>query len=160
MKKKVLITGGSGLLAVNWALSIRDEYEVSLLLHQRKISLQGVKTDKMPISSIDGCIDLVNKHQPDVVIHTAGLASVEACESNLDLAKESNVDLAKNMATFLSKKNGNCAIFEAGSILHKAMVEKGSRVALQILSRQIHLLGRPKYKTQKYKGIKGLDGEM
>ena len=38
--------------------------------------------------------------------------------------------------------------------------EKEERVALQILSTQIHLLARPKYKTQKYKGIKGLDGEM
>tara|TARA_R110000823_G_scaffold181783_1_gene314083 strand:- start:186 stop:410 length:225 start_codon:yes stop_codon:yes gene_type:complete len=38
--------------------------------------------------------------------------------------------------------------------------EKEEREALQILSTQIHLLARPKYKTQKYKGIKGLDGEM
>ena len=45
MKKKVLITGGSGLLAVNWASSIRDKYEVTLLLHHRKISPHGLKID-------------------------------------------------------------------------------------------------------------------
>jgi len=41
-----------------------------------------------------------------------------------------------------------------------ALYEKEEREALQILSTQIHLLARPKYKTKKYKGIKGLDGEM
>jgi len=41
--------------------------------------------------------------------------------------------LDKNMVKFISKKNGNCSIFEAGSILHNAMVKKGSRVALQVL---------------------------
>lgn len=105
MKKKVLITGGSGLLAVNWALSIRDKYEVTLLLHQRKISLQGVKTDSMPLNSLGECIDAVNKHQSDIVIHTAGLTSVEECESNPFLAREVNVDLAKNIAIACNKLN-------------------------------------------------------
>ena len=41
--------------------------------------------------------------------------------------------LDKNIVKFVSKKNGNCSIFEAGSILHNAMVKKGSRIALQNL---------------------------
>ena len=45
MQQKVLITGGSGLLAVNWALSIRDNYQVVLILHDTKISIPGVDTD-------------------------------------------------------------------------------------------------------------------
>ena len=96
--ESILITGGSGLLGVNWAMSIRDKYEVTLLLHQRKISLQGVKTDVMPLNSLGECITAINKHQPDVVVHTAGLTSVEECESNPGLAQEINVDLAKNIA--------------------------------------------------------------
>jgi hypothetical protein len=53
MKEKVLITGGSGLLAVNWALSIRDNYAVTLLLHHKKISLPGVDTSVASLSSLD-----------------------------------------------------------------------------------------------------------
>ena len=105
MKKKVLITGGSGLLAVNWALSIRDEYEVTLLLHQRKIYLKGVKTDIANISSLDECKAVLDRHKPDVVIHTAGLTSVEKCEENPNLAQEVNVDLAKNIAIACDKQN-------------------------------------------------------
>ena len=98
MQKKVLITGGSGLLAINWALSIRDKYEVTLLLHHRKISLQGVNTDIASLNSVDECLSILKKHQPNIVIHTAALTNVEKCESDLALAQEVNVDLAGNIA--------------------------------------------------------------
>jgi UDP-4-amino-4,6-dideoxy-N-acetyl-beta-L-altrosamine transaminase/dTDP-4-dehydrorhamnose reductase len=98
MKIKVLITGGSGLLAVNWALSIRNNYAVTLLLHHKKISLTGVGIDIASLDSLDECISVLSKHQPNIVIHTAGLTDVERCESSPDLAQEVNVDLAKNMA--------------------------------------------------------------
>ena len=98
MKKKVLITGGSGLLAVNWALSIRDKYAVTLILHHKKISLSGVDKDIVSLDSLDECSSVLAKHQPDIVIHTAGLANVEECDSDPDLAQEVNVDLARNIA--------------------------------------------------------------
>ena len=98
MQQKVLITGGSGLLAVNWALSIRNNYTVTLLLHHKKISLSGVDTDVASLDSLDECSSVLVKHQPDIVVHTAGLTNVEECESDPDLAQEVNVDLAKNIA--------------------------------------------------------------
>jgi len=98
MKKKVLITGGSGLLAVNWALSIRDNYAITLLLHHKKISLSGVDIDVASLDSLDKCSTVLAKHKPDIVVHTAGLTNIEECESNPDLAQEVNVDLAKHIA--------------------------------------------------------------
>jgi len=41
--------------------------------------------------------------------------------------------LDRNMVHFISKKNGNCSIFEAGAILHNAIVTKGKRIAIQVL---------------------------
>jgi UDP-4-amino-4,6-dideoxy-N-acetyl-beta-L-altrosamine transaminase/dTDP-4-dehydrorhamnose reductase len=98
MQKKVLITGGSGLLAINWALYIRNNYAVTILLHHKKISITGVDTDIVSLSSLDECSSVLTKHQPDIVIHTAGLTNVEKCESNPDLAQELNVDLARNIS--------------------------------------------------------------
>ena len=98
MQQKVLITGGSGLLAINWALGIRNNYAVTLLLHHKKISLSGVDTDVASLDSLDECSSVLVKHQPDIVVHTAGLTNVEECESDPDLAQEVNVDLAKNIA--------------------------------------------------------------
>jgi len=104
MKKKVLITGGSGLLAVNWAQSISNNYDVTLLLHHKKISLSGVNTSVENLNSLDECLLVLEKFQPDIVIHTAGLTNVEACEANPGLAQEVNVDLAKNIAIACSEQ--------------------------------------------------------
>ncbi len=104
MQKKVLITGGSGLLAVNWALSVRNDYEVTLLLHHKKITISGVNAVAYSISSLDNCLSVLDKYQPDIVIHTAGLTNVEECELNPYLAQEVNVDLAKNMAIACSNQ--------------------------------------------------------
>ena len=88
MKKKILITGGSGLLAVNWALSVSNVYKVTLLLHRKIINLSGVDAVAHSTSSLDNCLSVLEKYQPDFVIHTAGLTNVEECESNPDLAKD------------------------------------------------------------------------
>ena len=105
MQKKVLITGGSGLLAVNWALSIRNNYTVTLLLHHKKINLAGVDTGVASLDSLDECLSVLVKYQPDIVIHTAGLTSIEKCESDSNLAHEVNVDLAKNIAIACNQRS-------------------------------------------------------
>ncbi len=105
MKKKVLITGGSGLLAVNWALFIRDKYSVVLILHNRKISISRVDTEAVSLDSEEECRAVIERHKPDCVIHTAGLVSVEECEQNPDLAQKVNIDLAKNIAVTCNELN-------------------------------------------------------
>ena len=104
MKMRVLITGGSGLLAINWAISMRDKYSITLLLHHKNISLSGVKTSFGSLSSLDECLSELTKYRPDVVIHAAGLADIEACELNPNLAQRVNGDFAKNVAIACSQK--------------------------------------------------------
>jgi len=98
MKRTVLITGGSGLLALNWALAIRDRYSVTLGLHKRTLSLAGVQTRQIDLESVDHLVRAFETVRPQLVIHTAGLTSVEECEARPDLARHVNVDLAANVA--------------------------------------------------------------
>ncbi len=98
MSKRILIIGGSGLLAVNWALTRRDYDEIILGLHDRQISIAGTKGSKLDLTSYDAVVRSIDQIQPDVLIHTAGLTSVEACERNPRLAKYVNIDLASSVA--------------------------------------------------------------
>lgn len=98
MKPTILLTGGSGLLAVNWAVKMRDIYNVVLLLHERQISLEGVISVVADIESFDHLSSILLKFQPFVVIHTAGLTSVELCEQNPLLANKINVEISANVA--------------------------------------------------------------
>lgn len=103
MNSTVLITGGSGLLALNWALAIRDRYSVTLGLHEREISLAGVQTRQIDLESVDQLVRAFETVQPQIIIHTAGFTSVEGCEAKPDLAQHINVELAANVAHASSK---------------------------------------------------------
>jgi dTDP-4-dehydrorhamnose reductase len=103
MKKIALITGGSGLLALNWALVIKEQYTVTLGMHERNISLAGVETRQIDLESADHLARAFETVQPQIVIHTAGLTSVEKCEANPDLAQHINVELAVNVAQACAK---------------------------------------------------------
>lgn len=98
MKKTILLTGGSGLLALNWAIRMRDTFNVILCIHEQEIKLAGVTIVKLNLDEVDQIKKVFEQIQPYVVIHTAGLTSVEVCEKNPMLAEHVNVNIARNVA--------------------------------------------------------------
>jgi dTDP-4-dehydrorhamnose reductase len=98
MQKRILITGGSGLLALNWAQVVKDHMLVTLGLNQRSVSISGVDTRKINLESIDDFVHTLEEIDPHFVIHTVGLTSVEKCEIDSRLAEHINVKLASNVA--------------------------------------------------------------
>lgn len=103
MNATVFITGGSGLLALNWALVIRDRYSVTLGLHERWIALAGVQTRRINLESVDHLVGAFEMTHTQIVIHTAGLTNVEECEVKPGLAHHINVELAVNVAKACAK---------------------------------------------------------
>lgn len=100
---KILITGGSGLLATNWALAARAEHAVVLGLHNRKISLRNVATLVLELEAVNQLQASLAAIKPDLVVHTAGATSVEWCESFPDEAHRINVTLTANVARACSE---------------------------------------------------------
>lgn len=103
--KTILLTGGSGLLALNWAAAMRESHQVILGQHRRSAELAGVRSHLINIESPEQIVAAIGKWNPDVVIHAAGLTSVELCEKNPDLAQYVNVDLAVNVAQACKQSN-------------------------------------------------------
>jgi dTDP-4-dehydrorhamnose reductase len=97
-KKNILITGGSGLLALNWAALIRDTWNVTLVTHRRGVQLVGVKTCVLDFDDPSQLAAQFEQHAPDLVVHTAGLTSVDQCERFPELAHHSNALLALHVA--------------------------------------------------------------
>ena len=91
------------MLALNWALAIRDRYSVTLGLHERDISLAGTESRQIDLESVDHLVRAFETVQPQIVIHTAGLANVEECEAKPDLAQHINVQLTANLAQACAK---------------------------------------------------------
>jgi dTDP-4-dehydrorhamnose reductase len=98
MRQRILITGGSGLLALNWAHAISDRCSVTLGIHKRQVAIQEAQTQQIDLESIDELAQTIDKISPQVVIHTAGLTSVDQCETNPKFVHYVNVTLAANVA--------------------------------------------------------------
>ncbi len=103
MKKKILITGGSGLLGLNWAISTRDQYEVILGLNRNFVKLEKIESCLLTYSDTQTLEKQIEIIAPDIIIHTAGLTSVEICEREPDLANDINTELAANIALISSR---------------------------------------------------------
>jgi dTDP-4-dehydrorhamnose reductase len=97
-KKRVLITGGSGLLALNWAMAMRDAWDVTLVTHRHPVQVRGVKTCSFNLDSPTDLGSQFRQLKPDLVVHTAGLTSVDECERSPDLAHHANAEVARNVA--------------------------------------------------------------
>lgn len=67
-------------------------------LHDRKIGLRDVSCIPINLNTADSVFKILQRIQPEVVVHTAELTNVEACEQNLELAREINITLAGNVA--------------------------------------------------------------
>ena len=102
--KRVLFTGGSGLLALNWAMAIRGKYTIALGLHQKNITLRDFEHYQIDLKSIERFAKSLEEIKPDIVIHAAGLTNVEKCESEPDLAFHVNVEIAEVVAKVCFQK--------------------------------------------------------
>ncbi|MBM3359091.1 MAG: SDR family oxidoreductase [Betaproteobacteria bacterium] len=97
-RQRILITGGSGLLALNWACCMRSEHEIHLAQHVRRINLRGVQVTSLALDSVETMSRQLARIRPDLVVHTAGMTSVDECERHPDMAHHANAILARNVA--------------------------------------------------------------
>jgi dTDP-4-dehydrorhamnose reductase len=98
MPEPVLITGGSSLLGLNWAVAMRRTHRVVLALHRRQVALTGTATLEASLGSVEDVRRMLATAGPSLVVHAAGLTNVEACEADPEQARHVNVALAECVA--------------------------------------------------------------
>lgn len=104
-KKKMLITGVSGLLGSNLALYFRDKYEILGLYLAHPVSISGIGTERCDLSLSGPIKKIVRDFHPCVIIHCASLTSVDQCEIDMDLAWEMNVLSTRNLMDCIMEKD-------------------------------------------------------
>lgn len=97
--RRLLITGGTGLLGLNWACAVRERCSVVLATHRHRCALAGVTSAQVVLDDPDSLSQVFAEVKPDLVIHAAGLTNVDDCEANPAAAENTNVLLAKCVAT-------------------------------------------------------------
>lgn len=95
---RILITGGSGLLGFNWAAALRDGNDVLLGTHARSVHLAGTRSIALALDQPPAFQRQLAEAKPDLVVHAAGLSSVDGCERQPELAFAINAELARTVA--------------------------------------------------------------
>jgi len=96
--ERIVITGGTGLLALNWAWLMRGTCDVCLFTHSHVPNIEGVAYKQVSLDDATLIERALEEFSPDVVIHTAGLTNVDECERSPEKAKLANTDIAINVA--------------------------------------------------------------
>lgn len=91
-------------MAVNWGGAERKSRRVILGCHTRSIALAGVESCSIELGSVDQFLHVLDEKGPELVVHTAGLTNVEACESDPGLARLVNMELAANVAQACARR--------------------------------------------------------
>jgi dTDP-4-dehydrorhamnose reductase len=100
---RILITGASGLLGLNLALETSRRHTIFGTVHHHDL-----KTDRFSVIESNllapGAVErLLERTQPDWVIHCAALANLDACEADPLLAKQLNTELPHTLASHVAR---------------------------------------------------------
>lgn len=102
MKRKMLITGVSGMLGSNIARRYLNEYEVFGWYNTVCTRIPGVQTAQCDLESPDAVSKALQAVEPDVVIHCAARVDVDQMEGEKDAARNINVGGTQNLIEALS----------------------------------------------------------
>lgn len=97
LRKKILITGSNGLLGqklVQKLKSNQTEFDlIATAKGQNRISDQkGYIYESLDITDRREVKSVLDKYQPDTIIHTAAMTNVDACETEKEACRKLNVN--------------------------------------------------------------------
>jgi dTDP-4-dehydrorhamnose reductase len=95
---RIFITGMSGLLGLNAALQLKDRHEVSGSYLTHPIRVMGAMAHQRDLSNVAVVEEIFRSKRPQVVLHTAGLTNVDACEANPAEADRLHVQVTMHVA--------------------------------------------------------------
>lgn len=104
MNKKVLITGGGGLLGSNIAKMAVENYDVYATYNKNKVSFKGVRFIKLDLAE-KNYFSEIKELNPHFIIHCAALTNVDYCENNQAEAYRNNVLASSNIAEIARQLN-------------------------------------------------------
>lgn len=108
---KILITGSNGLLGQKLVLALKNDPEVELLAtssgSNRMKNQSGYNYQSLDITNRNSVQQLFSDFLPDVVINTAAMTNVDACETDRENCWNINVNAVQNQVSVLEELSNN-----------------------------------------------------
>ena len=97
---RLLVTGASGLLGLNFAVQMAGDarYVVTGVVHHNAMAGVPFSVIQTDLGRSQAVAELLERTQPEAVIHCAALANLEACEAQPELAWRLNAQVPGELA--------------------------------------------------------------
>lgn len=142
-RKKLLITGISGLLGSNLAYYFKDSSDILGLYNAHPVEVNGIHTQQVDILSVDSLKIVIQDFHPDIIIHCASLTDIEYCEVNKEATDLVNVLGTKNIVDSINEDSTKIIYISSESVYEGA---SGNHSETDIVNPQNY------YGLSKYKG--------
>jgi len=97
IKKKVLITGHTGMLGLALIKELFQEFQLfGVSLEKQRV--QNIKGYQLNLTKTDKVFELIKKIKPNLIIHTAAMTSVDGCEERPEIAQKFNAQITSDLA--------------------------------------------------------------
>ena len=102
---RILVTGASGLLGLNFALeAVQSGHEVIGLVNLHGLCRTPFEVLQFDLSQPNIIKAMLDKIRPEVLVHCAAMAVIDDCEKHPHLAQRINAELPGELAGFCSKR--------------------------------------------------------
>jgi len=95
--RKILIVGGDGFLGSNLLWYAKEKHEVVATTRSFPFNVEGCKVELLDIAEKDRCVQIMRKHDPDLVINTVAVVGLDVAEKDRDLTRQVHVQGTKNL---------------------------------------------------------------
>jgi dTDP-4-dehydrorhamnose reductase len=102
-RRRILITGASGLLGLNTALEAAKEHDVVGQVNRHPLRTEAFTTVQADLLAPGALERLLDQTQPEWVIHCAALANVDACETDPQQAHQLNSEVPRQLAELVAR---------------------------------------------------------
>jgi dTDP-4-dehydrorhamnose reductase len=95
----ILLTGASGLLGSNFALTAAARgLEVTALYRSHPVHFPGIPSSRLDLTSEQDVCRVVNALHPDWIVHCAAVTDVDWCEDHPEACGDMNAVATRNLA--------------------------------------------------------------
>lgn len=109
---KILITGSNGLLGQKLVYALLKRKDVQIVATSvganRMIKKEGYTYESLDITNKSEIEAVFKKHQPNVIINTAAMTNVDACETKREECWAINVTAVQNIVDVISENGNSC----------------------------------------------------
>ncbi|MFQ6617523.1 MAG: SDR family oxidoreductase [Fidelibacterota bacterium] len=114
--RKLLITGGSGLIGGSLLQHLSGKYQVYATYMHNPITWTSCVPVKLSLGNLQQIKRLISEVNPDVIIHTAAVTDLDECERNKDRAVKVNVKAVREIAQASVNINSRLIFFSTDMV--------------------------------------------